>query len=127
MEIRKVMLVDDEADIRRIGQIALESVGHWEVVLAGNGTEAVVLAAQQRPDVILLDVMMPGMDGPTTLEHLRAQGATARTPVIFMTAKVQRHEVDRYLALGAIGVIGKPFDPMALAGTIRALLAGRPA
>lgn len=115
-------MVDDEVDIRRIGQIALETVGGWRVVLAASGTEAIALAVRERPDVILLDVMMPGMDGPTTLDRLRAQPETADTPVIFMTAKVQHHEVERYLSLGAAGVIGKPFDPLALPQTIRTLL-----
>lgn len=127
MRIETVLMVDDEVDIRRIGQIALERLGHWRVLLASTGAEAIALAAKEQPDVILLDVMMPGMDGPTTFDRLRAQPETAHTPVIFMTAKVQHHEVDRYLSLGAAGVIGKPFDPMALPATIRALLERGPA
>jgi len=122
MTIRKVLLVDDEDDIRTIGQLSLSRVGGWQTVLAASGAEAVTKAAAEQPDLILLDVMMPGMDGPTTLGQLRAQAATARTPVIFMTAKIQKQEVARYLELGAVGVIGKPFDPMTLPAEIKKLL-----
>jgi len=122
MTIRKVLLVDDEDDIRTIGQLSLSRVGGWQTVLAASGAEAVTKAAAEQPDLILLDVMMPGMDGPTTLGQLRAQDSTARTPVIFMTAKIQKQEVARYLELGAVGVIGKPFDPMTLPAEIKKLL-----
>jgi CheY-like chemotaxis protein len=122
MTIRKVMLVDDEDDIRTIGNLSLSRVGGWQTVLAASGAEAVSKAATERPDLILLDVMMPGMDGPTTLGRLRALEATATTPIIFMTAKVQKQEVARYLELGAVGVIGKPFDPMTLPSEIKRLL-----
>jgi len=122
MTIRKVLLVDDEDDIRTIGQLSLSRVGGWQTVLASSGADAVSKAAAEAPDLILLDVMMPGMDGPTTLGKLRAQEATAKTPVIFMTAKIQKQEVARYLELGAVGVIGKPFDPMTLPAEIKRLL-----
>ena len=120
--IRKVLLVDDEDDIRTIGQLSLSRVGGWQTLLAASGAEALTQAAAEQPDLILLDVMMPGMDGPTTLGQLRAQEATAKTPVIFMTAKIQKQEVARYLELGAVGVIGKPFDPMTLPAEIKKLL-----
>jgi two-component system, OmpR family, response regulator len=122
MIIRKVLLVDDEEDIRTVGNLSLSRVGGWQTVLAASGAEAVSRAAAERPDLILLDVMMPGMDGPTTLGQLRAQEATAHTPIIFMTAKSQKQEVTRYLELGAIGVISKPFDPMTLPSEIKKLL-----
>ncbi|HEX8704191.1 MAG TPA: response regulator [Myxococcaceae bacterium] len=122
MTIRKVLLVDDEDDIRTVGNLSLSRVGGWQTVLASSGAEAVKKAAAERPDLILLDVMMPGMDGPTTFTQLRAQEATATTPIIFMTAKVQKQEVARYLELGAVGVIGKPFDPMTLPTEIKKLL-----
>jgi CheY-like chemotaxis protein len=124
MAIRKVLLVDDEDDIRTIGNLSLSRVGGWQTVLASSGAEAVTKAAAEQPDLILLDVMMPGMDGPTTFGRLRADPATAATPVIFMTAKVQKQEVARYLELGAVGVIAKPFDPMTLPGEIRRLVPG---
>ncbi|NMO22793.1 response regulator [Pyxidicoccus fallax] len=122
--LRKVMLVDDEDDIRTIGNLSLSRVGGWQTVLASSGAEALEKAAAEKPDLILLDVMMPGMDGPTTFGKLRAQEATARTPIIFMTAKIQKQEVARYLELGALGVIGKPFDPMTLPQEIRKLVPG---
>ncbi|WNG39068.1 response regulator [Archangium minus] len=122
MTIRKVLLVDDEDDIRTIGHLSLSRVGGWQTVLAASGAEALTKAAAEQPDLILLDVMMPGMDGPTTLVQLRAQASTAKTPVIFMTAKIQKQEVTRYLELGAVGVIGKPFDPMTLPAEIKRLL-----
>ena len=122
MTIRKVLLVDDEDDIRTVGNLSLSRVGGWQTVLASSGAEAVKKAAAERPDLILLDVMMPGMDGPTTFTQLRAQEATATTPIIFMTAKIQKQEVARYLELGAVGVIGKPFDPMTLPAEIKRLL-----
>ena len=122
--LRKVMLVDDEDDIRTIGNLSLSRVGGWQTVLASSGAEALEKAALEKPDLILLDVMMPGMDGPTTFGKLRAQEATARTPIIFMTAKIQKQEVARYLELGALGVIGKPFDPMTLPQEIRKLVPG---
>ena len=122
MKVDKVMLVDDDADIRTIGEISLSKVGGWTVVLAASGADALDKAPQELPDAILLDVMMPGMDGPTTYERLRGLPATATTPIIFMTAKVQKPEVERYLALGAVGVISKPFDPMTLHAEIRRLL-----
>ena len=113
-EIRKVLLVDDDEDIRVIGEMALTEVGGLTTVVAGSGEQAIALADAEQPDVILLDVMMPGMDGPTAFRRLREQPSTATIPVVFVTAKIQRHEVQRYLELGAIGVIGKPFDPMGL-------------
>lgn len=123
--IRKVMMVDDEPHIRRIGELSLKGVGKWQVVLAGSGKEALDLARREQPDVILLDVMMPGMDGPATLAELRENAETAAIPVIFLTAKAQRHEVERYRQLGAAGVLTKPFDPMTLPDDVRGILEPR--
>lgn len=124
IEIRKVLLVDDDEDIRVIGEMALREVGGLEVVMASGGEQALQLVGSERPDVVLLDVMMPRMDGPTTFKRLRQDEATAEIPVVFVTAKVQRQEIQRYLDLGAIGVIGKPFDPMTLADELRRIAAG---
>ena len=121
--IRKVLLVDDEPDIRKIGTLALERVGGLEVTQAGSGTEALELAPSVAPDVTLLDVMMPDLDGPATFAKLRELPALADTPIVFLTAKVQKNEVERYLALGAKGVIKKPFDPMTLADEVRRVVA----
>ena len=122
-QIHRVLLVDDEPDIRRIGQLSLERVGGWQVVLASSSAEALAAGGRERPGVVLLDVMMPVADGPTTLARLREQADTAEIPVIFMTAKVQQHEVQRLLGLGAVGVIPKPFDPMTLPDEVRRVLA----
>jgi CheY-like chemotaxis protein len=122
MDLQTILLVDDEPDIRKIGQLALTAVGKWKAVLAASGAEALTKAAAEHPDLILLDVMMPDMDGPTTLGKLRAGGATSSIPIIFMTAKVQKAEVERYLKLGAVGVIAKPFDPMTLPEEIRRIV-----
>ncbi len=120
--VKKVLMVDDDGDIRRIGQVSLQKVGKWNVALASSGHEGVKLAVREQPDVILLDVMMPELDGPSTLAKLKSQPETAGIPVIFMTAKVLRSEVEEYLSLGAHGVIVKPFDPMTLPTQIREIL-----
>jgi len=123
MEINKVLLVDDEADIRKVGALSLTALAQWTVLEAQDGSEAVALAAREQPDVILLDVNMPGLDGPETFEKLRADDRTRRIPVVFMTASTRAQEVQRYHQMGAQGVIAKPFDPMSLADQIRALFA----
>ena len=121
MEIERVLLVDDDPSIRMVAEICLTRVGHWKVTLAESGRQALDLVSIANPDLILLDVMMPGMDGPTTMQLLRE---FTDAPVIFITAKSQKHEVDRYLALGAAGVIAKPFDPLALPAEIESILKG---
>lgn len=122
VDIHRVLLVDDDADIRTVGQLSLARVGGWETELAASGAAALLAVSNQRPDVVLLDVMMPGMDGPTTLARLRQLPGGESLPVLFMTAKVQKQEVERYLAVGAAGVIHKPFDPMALPAEVRRLV-----
>ncbi len=124
MTLSRILLVDDEDDIRTIGEMSLSMVGQWDVLTAGDGPTAVEIALREQPDLILLDVMMPGMDGPTTFGKLRETPRTATIPVVFITAKVQKQEVERYMSLGALGVIAKPFDPMTLPDQIRALIDG---
>ncbi|MDJ0848040.1 MAG: response regulator [Myxococcota bacterium] len=124
MTIERVLIVDDDEDVRQICEIAARKLGQWEVSLASGGEEALARVRAERPDVILLDVMMPGMDGPKTLSLLRDDPATADIPVIFLTAKAQRHEVEGFLALGATGVILKPFDVLTFADDIRRLVDG---
>lgn len=119
MEIRTVLLVDDEPDIRLIGQLSLSRVGGFEVRVAASGEEGLRLAREQAPDVLLLDVMMPGMTGPMVLRELRADPSTRDIPVVFVTAKVQRHEIREYMEFGAAGVVGKPFDPMTFPDEVR--------
>jgi CheY-like chemotaxis protein len=119
--LSRILMVEDEPDIQAVAQVALETVGGLQVEMCNSGVEALDRVLASAPDLILMDVMMPGMDGPSTLQTLRANPATAGFPVIFMTAKVQAHEIARFINLGAIGVIAKPFDPMTLASTIRSL------
>jgi diguanylate cyclase (GGDEF)-like protein len=114
-------MVEDEPDIQAVAQLALEALGGFQVRICGSGQEGVQAAAGFAPDLIILDVMMPGMDGPSTLRALRALPATATTAVIFMTAKVQPQEIAEYRAMGVLDVIAKPFDPMTLADTVRAI------
>jgi DNA-binding response OmpR family regulator len=120
-EPKRILYVEDEADIRAIAEIALEVVGGFTVTSCASGREAVAVAGHVQPDLLLLDMMMPGMDGLTTLQALRALPATAGTPAIFMTAKVQAAEIVNYRAAGALDVICKPFDPMTLAAQVRAI------
>ncbi|KAB8144300.1 response regulator [Chloroflexia bacterium SDU3-3] len=121
--LQRVMMVEDEPDIQTIAQMALEVLGQFTVEICSSGPEALAKAPIFHPDIILLDVMMPMMDGPTTLSELRANPATAGIPVIFMTAKVQSHEIAQYQAMGALDVISKPFDPMRLPANIREIWA----
>ena len=109
-----VLLIDDEPDIREVAQLSLGAVAGWKVLTAGGGAEGIELAANRQPDAILLDVMMPELDGPATLEALRERADTRAIPVLFMTAKAQAGELSRYASLGVAGVIPKPFDPMTL-------------
>ena len=118
----KVLIVDDDADIRSIARLSLSRVGGMDVIKAASGVEGVRKAQEEKPDVILLDMMMPTMDGLETLAALRSQPATALTPVIFLTAKAVGDEVERMTALGAAGVLIKPFDPRTLSEDVRALV-----
>jgi two-component system, OmpR family, response regulator len=117
-----ILYVEDDPDIQEIAQLALVDVGGFVVTAFTNGHEAVIAAKNLRPDLLLLDVMMPDIDGPSTLENLRKLESCVHTPVIFMTAKVHPEEVSRYYDLGAVGVIQKPFDPMTLASEILQIL-----
>ncbi|HEY6551712.1 MAG TPA: response regulator [Vicinamibacteria bacterium] len=119
----KVLIVDDEPDIRRIARLSLSRLGGMEVIEAGTGEEGLRQAREQRPHAILLDVMMPGRDGPSTFAALRSDPDTAAIPVVFLTAKAMPTELERLRSLGAVGVLTKPFDPMTLAADLRAALA----
>ena len=118
----KVLIIDDDADIRTIARLSLSRVGGMDVIEAASGVEGVRKAQEEKPDVILLDMMMPAMDGFETLSALRSQPATAMTPVIFLTAKAVGDEVERMTTLGAAGVLIKPFDPRTLSEDVRALV-----
>jgi CheY-like chemotaxis protein len=120
----RILYVDDEDDIREVAVFALELDPELEVRSAASGTQALDVLSSWRPDLVLLDVMMPGMDGPDTLARMRARPDLTDLPVVFITARTQAHEVERFLALGAAGVIAKPFDPMTLAATAQGYLKG---
>ena len=123
-ELRKVMLVEDEADIREVARLSLETVGGLRVEVCSSGEEALQKAPAFAPDLVLLDVMMPGIDGPTTLQRLREHPGLESTPIVFMTAKVMQAELDEYRSLGAADVIPKPFDPMTLADRLKGVWGG---
>jgi CheY-like chemotaxis protein len=122
MTALRVLHVDDEPDIREVVQISLGLDPDIALRACASGEEALVAAAKWSPDLILLDVMMPVMDGPTTLTHLREDPRTADIPVVFMTARAQTSEIEQFIALGARGVVSKPFDPMKLAALVRSQL-----
>src|ERR1700683_4730469 len=113
-DLRSVLYVDDDADIRTIAQIALSVSGELQVDVPQSGLEALTLARQLQPDVLLLDVMMPDLDGTATLKRMRLDPEIAHIPVIFVTAKAMPREVALFRELGALGIIAKPFDPMQL-------------
>jgi len=121
MDIRTVLVVDDEPDIRIVADLSLRAIGGWQTTLVASGAEALAAIAARRPDLVILDVMMPEMDGPQTLAHIQADPGLKGLPVIFLTAKAQTRDIERFLALGAAGVLSKPFDPMQLPGQVRAI------
>ena len=119
---RKVLIIDDEDDIREVAALSLESVAGWEVIMASSGAQGLARAEEQRPDAILLDVMMPEMDGPATFRELRKNPATACIPVLLLTAKVQGNDKRRFADLGVEAVLFKPFDPLMLSTQIASVL-----
>jgi CheY-like chemotaxis protein len=119
VELQRILLVEDDPDIQIVVSMALADIGGFNVEVCASAAEALQAAPRFAPDLILLDVMMPGMDGPTALAALRRLPATGQTPVLFMTAKIQPQELAHYKALGALGVISKPFDPTTLAERVR--------
>jgi DNA-binding response OmpR family regulator len=117
----KVLIIDDDPNIRSIARLSLGHLGGMDVVEAASGPEGVSKAQVEKPDLILLDVMMSEMDGAVTLVELRSEEATYTTPVIFMTARTDEAEIERLILLGAAGVVIKPFDPRGLAATVKSL------
>ena len=120
-QLHKILMVEDDPDIQAVASLALEAVGGFEVAVYSGGREALERVDDLAPDLVVLDVMMPGMDGPTVLGLLRARPATALLPVVFMTAKAQAHEIATYKSLGALDVVTKPFSPMTLSDTLLAI------
>jgi CheY-like chemotaxis protein len=118
--LKRILYVEDEADIREIVRMSLEMVGQYQVSACGSCADALDIVDEFDPDLLLLDVMMPDVDGPETLELLRQHNSAADTPAIFLTASVQADELERYGAMGVVDVIIKPFDPMQLPAQIEA-------
>ena len=116
--MKRVLIVDDEDDIREVASLSLEATSDWVILTASSGREGLITAAAERPDAILMDVMMPGMDGPTTFKQLQLNPVTARIPVVLLTAKVQGVDQRRFAGLGVAAVLFKPFDPLTLAAQI---------
>ncbi len=117
--LERILYAEDNDDIQQIAIIALETIGGFTLKICNDGVEALAAIEEFSPQLILLDVMMPNMDGPNALIKIREIEAFKNTPTIFMTAKVQPDEVEKYLKMSAVGVIAKPFDPMTLADQIR--------
>ncbi len=120
--MKRILVVDNEAYIQEVAKVCLETVAGWDVTLASSGQECLQRAEQEQPDAILLDVMMPDMDGIETFQKLRSQPATQSIPVILLTAKVQASDRRRYASMGAVTAIAKPFDPLKLADQVAAAL-----
>ncbi|MGB3239166.1 MAG: response regulator [Geitlerinemataceae cyanobacterium] len=122
MTIKKVLVIDDESDIREVAKLCLEINSNWEVIEAESGKTGLALATAEKPDAILLDLMMPDMDGLATLEKLHENPITQNIPVILLTAKVQATQEERYQTLGISAILAKPFDPVNLAQRIARIL-----
>jgi two-component system OmpR family response regulator len=118
----RILLVDDEPDIREVVDVSLGLDREFRTRACASGADALVMAVQWSPSLILLDVMMPLMDGPTTLANLRKDPRTANIPVLFLTARTQMAEIEHFISLGAQGVLSKPFNPMTLAASVRSYL-----
>ena len=124
MCLNRILYVEDEPDLRTLAKLALETLGGFTVELCASGEEALDRALAFRPDLILLDVVMPGMDGRETLAALRAAAGLSAIPVVFMTAKNREEDIAEFRALGAVGFIPKPFDPVTLSATVRQIWEG---
>jgi CheY-like chemotaxis protein len=119
---KRILIIDDEEDIRDITQLGLEMSVGWQVLTAGSGQEGIALAAAHQPDLILLDVMMPDMDGRATFANLQANPQTEQIPVILVTAKIQASDQESFTNLAIAGILTKPFRPMNLAEQICKIL-----
>ncbi|HEY2038477.1 MAG TPA: response regulator [Edaphobacter sp.] len=116
--MQRILIIDDEDDIREVASLSLEATAGWKVVTANSGAQGIELATSHQPDAILMDVMMPGMDGPTTFRKMQQIPAIAHIPVLLLTAKVQGIDKRRFADLGVAAILFKPFDPLTLADQI---------
>jgi CheY-like chemotaxis protein len=119
--LKKILIVDDEANIQNVAKVALEIIGRYEVQTSASGLEALERIKTFVPDLILLNVNMPEMDGRSTLKKIRDQEAFSKMPIVFVTANFQPHEIKAFMELGATDVIGKPFDPKTFTSRIEAI------
>jgi CheY-like chemotaxis protein len=123
--VRRVLIIDDEDDIREVASLSLEATAGWTVYTASSGRDGIATAIKEKPDAILMDVMMPEMDGPTTFKQMQLEPALTGIPVVLLTAKVQGADQRRFAGLGVAGVLFKPFDPLTLAEQISGVLGWR--
>lgn len=122
MPKKRVLIIDDEDDIREVAQMSLETMAGWEVHTARSGKEGLEMAVAAQPDVILLDVMMPDMDGPTTFQEFKTRPEVSHIPVVLLTAKVQKAERGQFSSMGFKAILAKPFDPLTLADQLAVIL-----
>ncbi|MDE3105670.1 MAG: response regulator [Acidobacteriota bacterium] len=120
--MRRVLIIDDEDDIREVAALSLEAIAGWQILTAGSGVEGMAIAAAERPDAIIMDVMMPEMDGPTTFGLMQQDASIKHIPVLLLTAKVQGVDQRRFANLGVAGVLFKPFDPLTLSQQVADVL-----
>lgn len=120
--MRSVLIIDDEDDIREVAALSLEATAGWKILTACSGAEGIAVATAEQPDAILMDVMMPGVDGPTTFQHMQQIPEISAIPVLLLTAKVQGVDQRRFAGLGLAGILFKPFDPLTLAEQITGVL-----
>ena len=120
--MRRVLIIDDEDDIREVAALSLEATADWTILTASSGRDGIATAQKEQPDAILMDVMMPEMDGPTTFRHLQADATTRHIPVVLLTAKVQGVDQRRFAGLGVAAILFKPFDPLTLATQLSEVL-----
>jgi CheY-like chemotaxis protein len=120
--MRRILIIDDEDDIREVAALSLEATAGWNILTASSGAAGIEIAAAEQPDAILMDVMMPGVDGPTTFGHMQKNSAISHIPVLLLTAKVQGVDQRRFAGLGLAGILFKPFDPLTLAQQISDVL-----
>lgn len=123
--MRRILIIDDEDDIREVAALSLETVAGWTVCTANSGSDGIDKALVEKPDAILMDVMMPAMDGPTTFRQMQTIPGVSHIPVLLLTAKVQGVDQRRFAGLGVSGVLFKPFDPLTLADQMSAALGWR--
>jgi CheY-like chemotaxis protein len=120
--MRRILIIDDEDDIREVAALSLEATAGWHIFTASSGAAGMEIATEQQPDAILMDVMMPGVDGPTTFRIMQQNPVISHIPVLLLTAKVQGVDQRRFAGLGVTGILFKPFDPLTLAQQISDIL-----